>query len=103
MSTTCLRCGTTHFDLTDLHMDDTAVGLTTHLAARMEQLAEPGSILLSAATLELTEGYVEVKSLGPLPVKGLPAPRVSTLARTLPPSNFRMQRPALRAAADPAG
>ena len=27
----------------DLHMDYTAVGQTTHLAARMEQLATPGS------------------------------------------------------------
>ncbi len=58
----------------DLHMDYTAVGQTTHLAARMEQLAEPGSILVSPATLELAEGYVAVKALGPLPVKGLPEP-----------------------------
>src|SRR6266705_1976508 len=58
----------------DLHMDYTAVGQTTHLAARMEQLAEPGSILLSPATMELAKGYVEVKPVGPLPVKGLPAP-----------------------------
>jgi class 3 adenylate cyclase/tetratricopeptide (TPR) repeat protein len=58
----------------DLHMDYTAVGQTTHLAARMEQLAEPGSILVSPATLELAEGYVAVTPLGPLPVKGLPAP-----------------------------
>jgi class 3 adenylate cyclase len=34
----------------DLHMDYTAVGQTTHLAARMEQLAEPGTILISSAT-----------------------------------------------------
>jgi class 3 adenylate cyclase/tetratricopeptide (TPR) repeat protein len=58
----------------DLHMDYTAVGQTTHLAARMEQLAEPGSILISPATMELAEGYVEVKPVGRLPVKGLPAP-----------------------------
>ena len=58
----------------DLHMDYTAVGQTTHLAARMEQLAEPGSSLLSPATMELAEGYVEVKPVGPLPVRGLPAP-----------------------------
>jgi class 3 adenylate cyclase/tetratricopeptide (TPR) repeat protein len=58
----------------DLHMDYTAVGQTTHLAARMEQFADPGSILLSPATFELTEGFVEVKSLGPVPVKGLPEP-----------------------------
>ena len=58
----------------DLHMDYTAVGQTTHLAARMEQLATPGSIRLTADTLRLAEGYVEVKSLGPVPVKGLSAP-----------------------------
>jgi len=58
----------------DLKMDYTAVGLTTHLAARMEQLAEPGTTLLSPATVELVEGYVDVKSLGPMPVKGLPEP-----------------------------
>ncbi|MGH7323574.1 MAG: AAA family ATPase [Candidatus Rokuibacteriota bacterium] len=58
----------------DLHMDYTAVGQTTHVAARMEQMALPGSILLSADTLALAEGYVEVKPLGPLPVKGLEAP-----------------------------
>src|SRR6202048_676084 len=55
----------------DLHMDYTAVGQTTHLAARMEQFARPGSILLTSSTLELVEGFVAVKSLGPVPVKGL--------------------------------
>src|SRR5215470_13075252 len=39
----------------DLHMDYSAVGQTTHLAARMEQLATPGSIRLTAATLRLVE------------------------------------------------
>ena len=58
----------------DLRMDYTAVGQTTHLAARMEQLAPPGTIRLTAATLALAEGYVEVKPLGPVPVKGLPEP-----------------------------
>jgi class 3 adenylate cyclase/tetratricopeptide (TPR) repeat protein len=55
----------------DLHMDYTAVGQTTHLAARMEQLADPGAIVIAPNTLALAEGYVEVKSLGPVPVKGL--------------------------------
>src|SRR3989454_1101809 len=58
----------------DLHMDYTAIGQTTHLAARMEQLARPGTALLTADTLRLVEGYVEVKPLGPVPVKGLPEP-----------------------------
>jgi class 3 adenylate cyclase/tetratricopeptide (TPR) repeat protein len=58
----------------DLHMDYSAVGETTHLAARMEQLATPGSIRVSAATLRLVEGLVQVTALGPVPVKGLEEP-----------------------------
>jgi class 3 adenylate cyclase/tetratricopeptide (TPR) repeat protein len=58
----------------DLHMDYTAVGQTTHLAARMEQLAAPETTLVSADTLRLADGYVQVKSLGPTSVKGLPEP-----------------------------
>ena len=58
----------------DLHMDYTAVGQTTHLAARMEQMATPGSTLMTAAVLALAEGFIEVKPLGPVPVKGLAAP-----------------------------
>jgi class 3 adenylate cyclase/DNA-binding winged helix-turn-helix (wHTH) protein len=58
----------------DLHMDYSAVGQTTHLAARMEQLATPGTIVLTAATLRLVEGLVRVNALGPVPVKGLAEP-----------------------------
>ena len=58
----------------DLHMDYSAIGQTTHLAARMEQLATPGSILLTATTLRLVEGLVRVNALGPVPVKGLAEP-----------------------------
>ena len=58
----------------DLHMDYSAIGQTTHLAARMEQLATPGSILLTAATLHLVEGLVRVTAMGPVPVKGLDTP-----------------------------
>src|SRR6516164_4583298 len=58
----------------DLRMDYTAIGQTTHLAARMEQLADPGAIVVTPDTLALAEGYVEVKSLGPVPVKGLADP-----------------------------
>src|SRR5918996_6541468 len=55
----------------DLHMDYSAVGQTTHLAARMEQLAEPGSILITVGSFRLVEGYVEARPLGPRSVKGL--------------------------------
>jgi class 3 adenylate cyclase/tetratricopeptide (TPR) repeat protein len=58
----------------DLRMDYTAVGQTTHLAARMEQTALPGSILLAPDTLRLAEGYVQVRALGPVAIKGLEQP-----------------------------
>jgi class 3 adenylate cyclase len=58
----------------DLHVDYTAVGQTTHLAARMEQMARPGSILITPEVLRLAEGYVQVMPLGPVPIKGLHAP-----------------------------
>ena len=58
----------------DLSMDYDAIGQTTHLAGRMEQLAIPGTIRLTANTLQLVEGFVQVASLGPMPVKGLAEP-----------------------------
>ncbi len=58
----------------DLHMDYSAVGETTHLAARMEQLATPGTIRLTAAMLRPVEDVVQVQALGPVPVKGLVDP-----------------------------
>jgi predicted ATPase len=75
----------------DLHMDYTAVGQTTHLAARMEQLARPGTALLTADTLRLVEGYVEVQPLGPIPVKGLQAPIAVYELRRAGPVRSRLQ------------
>src|SRR3989454_10159881 len=58
----------------DLHMDYSAIGQTTHMAARMEQLATPGSIRMTAETLRLAEGLIQVTALGPVPVRGLADP-----------------------------
>jgi len=58
----------------DLTMDYDAIGQTTHLAARMEQLAIPGTCRLTGDTLQLAEGFVQVNALGPMPVKGLDEP-----------------------------
>jgi class 3 adenylate cyclase len=58
----------------DLSMDYTAVGQTAHLAARMEQIATPGSILITADVVQLVDGYVEIKSIGVVPIKGLGTP-----------------------------
>ena len=54
----------------DLRMDYSAVGQTTDLAARKEQMARPGTVLLTPETLALAEGFVQVTSRGPVPVKG---------------------------------
>src|SRR5213596_1111888 len=58
----------------DLHMDYTAVGQTTHLAARMEQAAMPGSILITSDTAALVNGYVMLDAVGPIRIKGLESP-----------------------------
>jgi tetratricopeptide (TPR) repeat protein len=55
-------------------MDYSAVGQTTHLAARMEQLATPGTTRLTGETLRLAEGFVQVVPIGPIPVKGMASP-----------------------------
>lgn len=58
----------------DLSLDYSAIGNSTYLAARMEEIAAPGSIMLTAATLREVEGFVQVKSLGALAVKGFSRP-----------------------------
>ena len=58
----------------DLHTDYVPVGHSTNLAARMEQLATPGSIVVSEYTRKLTEGYFELKALGAADIKGVEEP-----------------------------
>jgi predicted ATPase/class 3 adenylate cyclase len=58
----------------DLHADYVPVGHSTNLAARMEQLANPGSIVVSAYTHRLTDGYFAFKDLGPTQIKGVEEP-----------------------------
>ena len=60
----------------NLRMDYTAVGDTTHLAARLQQTAEPGAILASEATWRLVEGYVRGERVGPVAVRGRSEPVV---------------------------
>ncbi len=56
----------------DLRRDYSAVGLTTHVAARLEQAARPGSILITADTHRLAGLAVRVTPRGRVAVKGLP-------------------------------
>lgn len=54
----------------DLRMDYTAQGLTVNLAARMEQIAQPGCIYITADTAHWLQDYFHLRDLGPMPVKG---------------------------------
>jgi class 3 adenylate cyclase len=58
----------------DLHTDYVPVGHSTNLAARMEQMATPGSILITEYTKKLTEGFFELKALGAAEIRGVEAP-----------------------------
>jgi class 3 adenylate cyclase/tetratricopeptide (TPR) repeat protein len=80
----------------DLRMDYTAVGQTTHLAARMEQMAKPGSALVTGDTLKLAEGYVQVRPLGAVPVKGLKTPTPVYELTGSVPARSRLQASAAR-------
>jgi len=54
----------------DLRMDYTAVGDTTNLASRIENIARPGTILVSSHTHKLAKDFFEFKSVGKVEVKG---------------------------------
>ena len=80
----------------DLRMDYTAVGQTVHLAARMEQAAMPGSILISANTLRMAEGLVAVRSVGSIPIKGLADPVEAYVLTGVGQARTRLQAAAIR-------
>ena len=58
----------------DLSVDYDAVGPTVHLAARMEQMAPPGSIYCTAEVMRMTTGFVDARALGQAAVKGIRQP-----------------------------
>jgi class 3 adenylate cyclase/tetratricopeptide (TPR) repeat protein len=80
----------------DLRMDYSAVGQSTFLAARLEQLAAPGTILLSEDTRRLAEGFVGVRPLGMLQVKGLVEPVLSFELLNASPPRTRWQTRVVR-------
>jgi predicted ATPase/class 3 adenylate cyclase len=54
--------------------EQAVVGAAPNLAARLQALAEPGTVVISAATRRLTAGRFEYRDLGTVPVKGFPEP-----------------------------
>jgi class 3 adenylate cyclase/tetratricopeptide (TPR) repeat protein len=58
----------------DAKSEYTPIGHTANLAARMQTLANPGSIVIAENTRRLVEGYLMVRALGTSRVKGLADP-----------------------------
>ena len=58
----------------DLRMDYTAIGDTTNLASRMQTMAKPGTILVSADTHKMARDFFRLKALGKVKVKGKEEP-----------------------------
>ncbi len=54
--------------------ENAAVGETLHVAARLQELAQPNSVVISPETRRLALGYFEYKDLGEKQLKGLTAP-----------------------------
>jgi len=75
----------------DISVGYDAVGEIVHLASRMEQTAEPGTIRLTEATLRLVRGLVQTTPLGRLPIRGLAQPIEvhELIAITSPPTSIR--------------
>src|SRR5713226_8113485 len=80
----------------DLHADYVPVGHSTNLAARMEQLANPGTIVVSAYTHRLTDGYFAFKDLGPTQIKGVEEPLNIYEVLSVGPLRTRLQVAARR-------
>jgi class 3 adenylate cyclase/predicted ATPase len=80
----------------DLHTDYVPVGHSTNLAARMEQMAAPGSILVTSHTHKLTDGYFTFKDLGQTQIKGVEAPLNVYEVLGAGPSRTRLQVAARR-------
>jgi tetratricopeptide (TPR) repeat protein len=71
----------------DLRVEFKAVGDTVNLAARMEQLAEPGTTYVTEDTFTLTEGYFRFEALGDKEIKG--KERSLRVYRVIAPSTRR--------------
>jgi class 3 adenylate cyclase/tetratricopeptide (TPR) repeat protein len=65
----------------DLRMDYTAVGDTTNLAARLQQAARPGSVVVSEATHKAIAGFFETLDLGEIAIKGRAPARAFEILR----------------------
>jgi class 3 adenylate cyclase len=80
----------------NLRMDYTAQGHCVGLAARMEQLAAPGTVLLTESTARLVEGFFELADVGAQAVKGVSADIRAFELQGIGPRRARLDASGLR-------
>jgi class 3 adenylate cyclase len=76
------------------HVEYSPIGHTANLASRMQMLAEPGSVVTSEATHQLSKGYFAFRPLGPTRVKGVSEPVNVYEVTGMGPLKTRLQRAA---------
>lgn len=64
--------------VSEISAEQTTIGETPNLAARLQTLAEPGTVLICPSTRQLTGGYFNYRELGPVALKGWPRPISAT-------------------------
>ncbi len=79
--------------------EQAVVGETPNLAARLQALAEPGTVVIGASTRRLTGGLFDYEDLGSVEIRGLAAPVTAT--RVLRESAAESRFEALRSEAAP--
>jgi class 3 adenylate cyclase len=79
--------------------EQAVVGETPNLAARLQALAAPGTVVIGPSTRRLTGGLFDYEDLGPVEIRGLAAPVVAS--RVLRESGAESRFEALRATATP--
>jgi hypothetical protein len=79
--------------------EQAVIGETPNLAARLQQMADPGSVVIAPSTRRLTGGLFDYEDLGPVELKGLGTPVIAS--RVLRQSGAESRFEALRATATP--
>ena len=80
----------------EAHAEYTPIGYSISLAARLQTLASPGSVVIGESVRKFVEGYFQLKALGPSRIKGV-SRRVNVYEVTgLGPLRTRLQRAAGR-------
>jgi class 3 adenylate cyclase len=80
----------------DAHTEYTPIGHSISLAARLQTLAAPGTVVIGESVQKFVEGYFQLKALGASRIKGVSEPVEVYEVTGLGPLRTRLQRSAGR-------